>query len=236
MHFKSLPLILASIIFTGCVTTQIPLDSSFTKVKSSTVGVGSKKHPEATFYQKGAQGILDMAISQGLNSSLIATLNAMRLDDEYTDGYEGKFSKALSGQERNVVTIESKTIMSLPEFKSQDRRTKGEDEIHYADLDYRQLKKDGIDFILVIEPIRYGLERAYYGFIPLGAPQGHAQVQFDLVDTGTNRIVWRDTAEVRSPITGEWDNPPAFAESKEAIRLSYQTALGNLLKTIEKNL
>jgi hypothetical protein len=57
--------------------------------------------------------------------------------------------------------------------------------------------------------------RAYYGFIPLSAPQGLAAVYGAMVDAKTNHLMWHTgdsmtNAYTKEPVVGEWKEPPAY--------------------------
>ena len=75
------------------------------------------------------------------------------------------------------------------------------------------------DRIIVYRISQFGASRAYYGFIPLSAPQGFVAVYGAMVDAKTNKLMWHTGDSVadsfiKEPVVGEWDQPPAYPTSR----------------------
>jgi hypothetical protein len=97
----------------------------------------------------------------------------------------------------------------------------------FFDKDLRTLaEKESIDLLLLLSVNRFGTIRSYYGFVPLGSPQGLCQDSGRLIDLRTNQLMWRTTAAEKDsmvPAAGAWDQPPDYPNLTAAI----QNAIAN---------
>ncbi|MDB5984374.1 MAG: hypothetical protein JWQ69_5389, partial [Pseudomonas sp.] len=77
-------LLLLTSILTGCaavVQKPIPLDQTFWSAKEQTIGVAITKLPPPELVLTGTQGLLDVLVNKGVNSSLSQQVSQWELKD-----------------------------------------------------------------------------------------------------------------------------------------------------------
>ena len=83
-------------------------------------------------------------------------------------------------------------------------------ENHY---DYKPITDDlQVDYLLVLEIIRFGVARHYYGFIPTGNPAGWVALRSSFIDARTNELIAQQFSNINEPVSKEWDQPPDYNE------------------------
>lgn len=204
----------AVLLTAGCanVTPQVAVSSKFWENRQGTVGVVQTKLPTPGAFQEGAQGLLDVAINQGMASEMNKQIQAANLDR--ANAISDNFVKRLSDRGFTVKKLDTALDDSkLPDFKKEGSATGV-----FAKKDYRGLKSEGVERLLVVNVKRVGTVRPYYGFIPLGGPSAVFDVSGQLIDLNTNELLWNHDASTRAAITDPWDQPPAFTNVLNGIR------------------
>ncbi|MEQ9058462.1 MAG: hypothetical protein RLW61_03490 [Gammaproteobacteria bacterium] len=191
----------------ACATKPQQLDQSFWQEQSSKkVAIVIAKLPDkGALYKEGGQGLLDMAISsvatQGVSRHL-ATLSA----DTFLE-IRGELAERLRADGFEVVQHEP--FVDLDQLP----KTSG-DGLFERDL-ASVANATGADRIILFRLYQFGASRAYYGFIPISAPQGLAAVYGAMVDARTNKLMWHTgdslkDAFIKEPVVGEWKEPPDY--------------------------
>lgn len=204
--FAALMMAGATLLTTGCatVTPQVAVGSKFWENRQGTIAISQAAIPAPAAFQEGSQGLLDVAINQGMASDLnkhlqtLSTARAAAIPDN--------FSRLLTDRGFSVKKLDKPVDESaLPDFK-QASGTGGV----YAKKDYRSLKSEGVDRLLVIQVKRSGTARPYYGFIPLAGPSVVFDVTGQLIDLSTNELLWNHDGTNRALVPDPWDQPPTF--------------------------
>ena len=220
MKFKVLILFL---IFglAGCVTTtpNFAVKKQFWNDKSKIIGVVIGDMPQPTAHKGGQQGLLDLAINNANAGDLeehLKTLDVSNIKDVAI-----KMTKYLKGKGLKVKHItKNLDLAGLKDFEGENDEAKG---IYYGQSDYRGLKaKYGVDKLVVVNIVRIGTIRNYYGFVPLGDPSGLSHLGGYVVNLSNNQLEWKQTIVEQSPISAaEWDTPPKFDGLTKAMYLAF---------------
>lgn len=214
----------AGLAASACATAQpIPVDAGFWQQKGMRVGVVVSPVPKASAYKAGAQGLLDIAINSAMASDLQKMLEARQSAAiaRAGDQFEGRL------QSLGFVTLriaQPIDFTKLPERKDPPENVFGRDIGPLAEA-------HGVDAILLLDVMRWGTVRNYYGFVPLGPPQGMYEVAGLLIGRD-GRIRWRANNLSQPPVDvqGEWDQGPNFPNLGQALSAAEQRAAAFLEK------
>lgn len=204
----------AVLLTSGCasVTPQMSVNSKFWQNRQSTIGIAQTTTPAATAHMEGQQGLLDVAINQGMASDLNKKLETV--ETTRANNIPSNFAKLLTDRGFSVKTLAAGFDDSkLPDFKKESGSSG-----YFAAKDYRGLKSEGIERLLVVKVRRVGTARPYYGFIPLGGPSAVFDVSGQLVDLNTNELLWNNDSTSRTVVPDPWDQPPSFDNIVNAVR------------------
>ena len=202
-------------IFGGCAASRTALKPTFWDTKTSKIGVVVTQYPEPGAYKTGAQGLLDIAVNNAMASSLetyLRTLSLKGFDDEadlFVDSLakRGMAAKKIAGDPLDVKTLASKK--------------------NRADLLQQIAGKENVDRLIVLSVQAAGTSRPYYGFIPLGAPQGYCRTKGEMFDLAhQNDVLWETDVKSESTLVAiepPWGEPPSYPH----ITKSFQEALEN---------
>lgn len=173
------------------------------------------------FYKEGEQGMVDFLISSAITDSVAEGLKKINTTEIIEEHYFKPFEIAFLNK--------SFTVNKLSEKLKREALCKYEgDHEKCASLDFRSLKsKHNAEFALVLDPKLFGTIRKYYGFIPIGAPKGHADLTVYLVRLEDNAVMGHYNASVRTEVQGDWDTPPDYAALVKATKTALATALNN---------
>lgn len=206
---KRISIIMGTLLLTSCATQKnVSLNESFWEQKQRKVAVAAVKPQQPQLHKVGSQGILDYAINSAMTNKLDTQMNKTDL------GWYYSLPEELS------VRLKSNKINAVVAGNNVANEQK-----YLANLAAR----NNADDILVLELSASGAIRSYSGFIPNGAPQAFCQLKGELIDPTTKAVKWRHQAEIKVPVQGEWDQPPAYpnvtASVKEAIKLCKQEVM-----------
>jgi hypothetical protein len=209
----------------GCVSVapQIGLKQEFWQQKEAGIAIVIQEVPQMDMFAAGGQGILDVAISRGVNGTMIDKLRAT--DVPRLKQIPANIEKQLAARGFSAKVLDKPIDMDkLPDFKG--------DTTTHAKKDFRGLKQPGVDRLLVVTVQRVGIQRAYYGFIPLGAPTTALNISGYMIDLNTNGYLWNHDANGSDPIADPWDTPPEFSnviaavsQTKERVASAFERAL-----------
>jgi hypothetical protein len=199
-------------LLSACAQQPVAMSSDFWNNKSATVAIVVVKAPEASMHQQGAQGLLDVAISNGASGTLNDHLKTLKFDE--FDSISADLQKRLTARGMTVVGVYNE--YELPKLPSMSGE--GPNHKKMAQQDFRSLAATlKADRLLLITPAAVGTVRSYYGFIPLGAPQGAFIVNAEIVDLKTDELLWYHTATPFTNITDPWDEAPNFPNLTDAV-------------------
>ncbi len=97
-----------------------------------------------------------------------------------------------------------------------------------APYDFRFLKdKNLAHYALIIDPHTFGVQREYYGFIPISSPKGYANLSIYLINLKDNSIIGEYRASVVEKVEGERDSPPDYTAVVNASKNALAKALSD---------
>lgn len=232
---KTKALILFIILgLSGCVTTtpNFAVKRQFWDNKSKVIGVVIGDMPSPSAHKGGNQGLLDMAINNSNAGDLELHLNT--LDVSKIRDVAAKMTKYLKGKGLKVKHISKNLdLKSLNDFEAENNESS---QTYFSNLDYRSLKtKYGVDKLVVINIVRIGTIRSYYGFVPLGDPSGLSHLGGYVVNLDNNQLEWKQSVVQQSPNnTDDWDSPPKFDGLTKAMYVAFDQSRNMLFNHFAK--
>jgi hypothetical protein len=204
--------ILLSLLSACAVNQAVPVKEEFWTQSDRTIGVAISKLPVAQAHKVGQQGLLDMAINEGMAEEISNYLK--KVDLSVYGKASGEFAKRLSARGFKVTEVNKQIdVAALTDFSTEDKSRA------YAPKDYRPLKKElGVDRLLMLIVVAAGTQRSYYGFIPTSAPRALLTARGEIVDLTTNEVLWRQTTTNTVGVDDPWDQPPNFPNVDVAVQ------------------
>ena len=226
MQFILISLCLISIV--GCAQKQnVNLDSQFWHQSKQKISVGRTKPTTPRVSARGAQGILDFAINEGMNNKLNQHLE--KTDMSWYSNLQGSFVQKL--QQRRMDAKNSSQLINIDNLPTLHQN--GDE---YADHNYTGFTRQiSADKLLLIKISGVGVVRHYYGFIPLDEPKAYCTLSGELIDVNNNHVLWRHKTEVALPIDGKWDEAPNFPNISRAVKNATITAQQDMLDSFFNN-
>lgn len=218
--------IAAGALLSACAPARLAVKPEFWQGRNTRVGVAVAPVPVGAAHKVGAQGLLDMAINAAAASGLEGHLRKFSVAafDPVCAEFTGELTKRGMVAKRLPGFLDPATF---PEFKSESVE-------HPFKRDLTALaQREGIDVLVLLSVRRFGTIRPYYGFIPLGAPSGFFEVQGQMVDLKTNRLLWQTQipeAEASVVTAGPWDQPPAYPNVDAALRQAIENGKAFLMR------
>ena len=217
-------LLIISLLVSGCASTpNVKLKEQFWQNHKQTVAILESTLPKPQLYQEGAEGMLDVLINSAVTngfSKYLASYNFKPIIDS-----KHEFAHRL--QEKHIYT----EIINEPIDLNKINNYKANDYKRYANKDFRQLNSiTDADTALIISVKMLGATRAYYGFIPLGAPKAFCNLEGQLVDLSNNQILWRYKSLISLDISGAWDQPPSYPNFSATINRAVKIAKDGLVQ------
>lgn len=216
-------LLLFFIAVSGCASQNVPLDNTFWKNKQDKVAVANTKFSPPGLYQEGREGLLDIAINSAVTHEFDKHLEKYNTKSLYDLKYQ--FVSEL--RDYDIKAFSYQSDINLEKLNNSNL-----DANKFAEKSYLPYANEiGTNRLLVFSVLSVGAARAYYGFIPLGAPVAICALQGQLIDVPTNRILWRQTVSARIPVGGEWDQPPHYPNFDKALDKAITSAKLQLLSS-----
>jgi hypothetical protein len=208
------------ILLAGCITPNVPIQNSFWQNKSK-IAVAMTKIPKPQLYKVGQQGLLDMAISDSVTKQF----------DEHIQLYNLSSLVSLKPEFINNLQKNGVEAVSFDEPIRVDRLNYfNNDKNLYATRNYQPyLGHVGADKLLLFSINRIGSERYYYGFIPTSSPTAICFAEGRLIDLKTNRVLWRQQANITIHVSGKWHQPPNYPNFDKALMTAIDTAKVQLI-------
>jgi hypothetical protein len=206
----------AAVLMSACAPGRVVVKPEFFQDRQVHVGVALTPYPEGGAHKAGAQGLLDMAINSAMASDLQKHLAAVDIAE--FDQLRDRFVQELGKRGMNAVALPG----YLDPFKYPERPADAPQLDVAYDRDLRALgAEQKVDIVVLLQVSRFGTIRSYYGFIPLGAPQGLFQVRGQMVDVRNGQVLWHTMMAEQAatvPATGDWDQPPNYPNLTAALR------------------
>ncbi|HEY8024122.1 MAG TPA: hypothetical protein VIF60_06115 [Burkholderiaceae bacterium] len=166
--------------------------------------------PTPQSYKQGRQGLLDVLVNNSMASPLdrrLAEIKVERVDEAATN-----FAAQLSARGFNT-----RNLGVIGDDKTRADFKEAGDSNAFAAKDYRDMRREGIDRLLLLRVQSIGTQRGYYGFIPLGAPVALFSTEGQLIDLSNNRILWDKKILTTMPIVAPWDEEPYYPNLSQAV-------------------
>ena len=207
----------------GCATVQKPvaLDNHFWENRKPVIGLAKSVVPKPDAFMTGNMGLLDIAINRGNAKSLITHLEKM--DYSKVQTIDKEFSEQL--QERG---FQVKKIDQAIDLQKMQKFSGKSETVQYAEYDFRSLKSNNIDYLLLLAVERVGTVRNYYGFMPTGAPMADFKYKGFLVDLNTNELKWYVDDVSNMSVAEPWDQVPDFANVTTAVNTNVDRGIDSL--------
>lgn len=207
----------------GCATTQKPvaLDNHFWENRKPVIGIAKTTAPKPDAFMTGNMGLLDIAINRGNAKSLITHLE--KLDTAKVQTMDNEFIAQLQARGFQVKKIDQPIdLQKMQKFSGKSETTQ------YAEYDFRNLKSNDVDYVLLLAVERVGTIRNYYGFMPTGAPMADFKYKGYLVDLNTNELKWYVDDVSNMPISEPWDQAPSFNNVTAAVNTNLERGIDSL--------
>ncbi|MFC4160497.1 hypothetical protein [Chitinimonas lacunae] len=231
MMFKKLALMAATagmLLLSGCASIQqpVPVKPAFWQGKDQGVAIVVPTLPKAVAMKVGNQGLLDVAINSALANPLETHLNSLDLSE--FNRVAQKINDGLAAKGFSQVTIVNGFDLSkLQEFKDQKPGT------GFAKQDFRPLAASmNSGKAVVLKVMAAGTVRAYYGFIPLGAPSAKFMVEAQIVNLKDNSLEWYQNFDRTQPVADPWDQSPNFPNVTNAVYQNVDAVVNDIVREL----
>ncbi len=215
------------LLLSGCVTSPyVQMKQEFWTQTDRSIGVAVAKLPDATTHKVGQQGLLDMAINQAMADQLSKYLKTVDLSNY--GKVSGEAATRMQAKGLKVVEVASPVdVAALKDFTSEDSSRV------YAQKDFRPLKQQlGVDRLVLLTVTAAGTQRSYYGFVPTSKPIALMATRGEIIDLGTNEILWRQVSSNTTPIDDPWDQPPNYPNVGVAVQKVVLMARRSLIDSL----
>jgi hypothetical protein len=216
---------LTCLLLAGCATPNHPLPADYWQHKQQ-VKVSNDLPKHAAVYHEGGQGLVDIAINNAVTSGFDHYLSTYSLAS--VRSIQTEFIRHLRKHGVKATAFRKVDVDSL-QRSHQDNK-------EYATRDFRPYKiKMGKNKLLVVSTQLIGAERKYYGFIPLEAPKASCILEGRLVDTHSNKILWRYKSKAKLSVVGKWDQPPNYPNFTKSLNKAVKQAKEGLMENFFMN-
>lgn len=206
----------AALLATACAPSRLTVKPEFWQDRQARIGIALTPRPEAAAHRVGAQGLLDIAINEGMTAGLRSHLR--QVDVGPFDLIRDRFVEELKKRGLNAVSLSGYLDPSAYPTRAENA-AKVENPYN---RDLAALRADQkLDVLVLLQVRRYGTIRPYYGFVPLGSPQALFEVMGQMVDLRTGGLLWQirmPEQQATVPVSGEWDDPPDYPNLTAALR------------------
>jgi len=225
---------LTSIVFlllmTGCSSGKVKLEKSFWSNNSMKIGIAVKTSPQGGAYREGGEGLLDMAINSATSSGIqkfLANFDVSKFT-AIQDSFASSLKKAGFTSKKLSYPFD---VDQFEEFEKPDKASG-----HFAKYDFSSLSsKEDIDLLLLVTINRFGTNRNYWGFVPMGAPRAIFYVTGELFRLKDHQVLWLETLGSEMGINGDWDQEPNYPNVTKAIHAAMEKASNDLVLNFTKS-
>ena len=217
MNKLTLLAILSLVILCGCATT-VNMNNKFYG-NSTKVGI-LMVVDSANVTKKGAQGLLDMAISSGRKYK--DPLKSIEKNINPKENTKLFLERVLNSKNKKYEFID---FVYKPKDFENFNYTSNESE-YYFKKDLRALKnKLNVDELMFVN-VNYGIMIDYYGAIEIGK-QGYNATTISVVDLNDNKILFQDNVTSTENLKGKWNVAP-FENMQNTINKANQKSIETL--------
>lgn len=192
---------------TGCgaSTPKISVKPQCWGDKSKVIGIVIGDIPAPSAHKRGGQGLLSSFIPNSRSNELEQHLKSLDISD--LRNMTEKMTKYLKAKGLTVKDLT--TDLDLESLKNFDDTKNKNTPTNYGELDYRSLKSiHGIDKLIVVNIMRIGTIRHYYGFVPLDEPSGFSHLNGYVVNLDNNQLEWKHSV-IRQVANDAYDVKPS---------------------------
>ncbi|MBO3276888.1 hypothetical protein [Pseudomonas schmalbachii] len=217
-----LPL-LCLVLLTGCATPQppVPMDQSFWAQKQERIGIAYTQVPKPTVIMAGQQGLLDMAVNNGLAAGLRSKVETW--DSSSLRSIPAQVGEQLRADGYQAVNIDDPLVLDTL-AKNKAEKT------GYASKDFQPLKSQKqIDKLVLFEFGSAGTMRTYYGMVPTSVPVAQVVVTTYVIDLNDNHLLYYQPNVFSHSADGEWDEAPDFPNLTNAFYQALDSTQQSLL-------
>jgi len=219
-----LGMLLLALVFSGCAEQNIPLDHSFWQQPHQKIAVAKAKETSVGFYPVGGQGLLDVAINEGVNHKLSVYLKHTNLS--WFHALPTKIADQLKKQRGwKVRAVSTVNRDPLPNNEIRGKNPAKKDFRIFA-------KKFSSHRLLLLQMQQYGVQRRYYGFIPISEPTAICDLKGELIDLHNNQILWRYDSVAYGTIKGDWEKSPHHKVLLDALKEARTDAVSQLISNL----
>ena len=163
-------------------------------------------------FKEGSQGLLDMAINNASMADEERHLRSLKADDfkEVAKIFE---SELLNKGFNVLIAKDEIDLKNFEKFKGAKSGT------FKKDIS-KLFQENEAQKVIILQLLRYGAIRSYYGFIPLTDPKGVATVQGVMINKSDNSILWRTgllKGDIKVDVEGEWHQKPDYPALTDAV-------------------
>jgi hypothetical protein len=234
-HLRVVALLVCMGLLGACAQAPVNMSSRTWADKNASIAIVVVKVPTAATHKIGAQGLLDMAINNGIAGPVDTRLAASDVTKALEDFQS--LGKQLQDQltARGVKVVGVYTDYSLPQLNSMHGSTGPGQQL--ADKDYRTLAADlKADRALIIIPVAAGTVRSYYGFIPTSQPSGNFLADGEIVDLRSDELLWYIQVNKSVNIQSPWDAAPDYPNLTSAAEQAEQQARTDMFMAFQQAL
>ena len=184
----------------------------------SSIVIAVPKLPVPSAMRTGSQGLLDIAVNSAMSDDLSKHLATLELKDFQRSAV--KLQQYLTDKGfADVRVVNDVDLSKLPEFNAPDGGSQS-----FAKRDFRTLANEfNTKRLIILAAGPVGTTRAYYGFVPLGAPSVTFWAHADLIDLSNNTLQWHKAFVNTRAVDGDWDQAPDFPNLTNAFYQSLET-------------
>ncbi len=213
-------------LLASCDRANHALPVGFFPVKGTVGLVWSSKSLNGDFYRDGDRGLLEAAVGEMTSGSLPGKLRTVTMNTVMEEGYLKKYGDRLGQQSIKAYLVQ--LPLDQKNFKSFKKSNDQEFEFDVSEFK----SKYGLDYVVYVEVVRFGVAQGYYGLIPTTGPLATCKLNVVVVDTRTNKIEAEYHAQKQAPLSAKWERPPDYSEavqaSKEILVSSLEDAYVNI--------
>jgi len=181
--------------------------------KKGKIGIfWASKLDRAYMYKKEqGQGVLMFLLSTAINKALSLNLEK-RLKAEKVNSLVGKYYLNVFSQAFLDEGFEVKVIKENLYSQS-------------GNLFQTKAKELDLDYMFVLAIGKFGIERSYAEFIPVGEPRGYTVAKAMFQDVKENNMLVEFNSYARKMNKGLWDDPPEYANLMTTLEESFESTI-----------
>ena len=219
---KKVMMLFMGLFLVSCASNMV--DKNGVKEITSSKGVLITLGPESAemghYYKVGAQGLLDILLTSGGGKDIKKVMNTLNALELSKNQLIPSLKTHLDSIDHKKIYIENSDLVK--------RKNRGDGEYNYSLTEYTQ----NYDYAVILEVNRFGASRPFWGFIPTGAPGGNANLNLQIVDLRTYKLLASVNATADVPVDGEWREAPEYTKLKKSSIEAFELASKTLVNKV----